>query len=86
MTEVIVAGCDVGYIGCPMSPKRRKALVSTALGALIGTVLFHGVFHFLSAADLLVTVTVPTAFETFAIYLFFFAVMWLSNRPLMKLK
>lgn len=66
-----------------MTKTRRKSWLSAALGALLGTAVFYGVMALLQAGAMEEAV-LPTAFETVGIYLFFFAVMWLSRRPLAR--
>jgi len=66
-----------------MMKTRRKSWLSVALGALLGTAVFYGIVALLHAGAMEEAV-LPTAFETAGIYLFFFAVMWLSRRPLAK--
>lgn len=64
-----------------MSRGRRKKLTSTALGALAGTALFQAVFLFLCVQELAGVTHGPTGFESLSIYVFFFAVLWLSAGP-----
>jgi hypothetical protein len=63
-----------------MTKVRRTSLKSVALGALLGTAAFYGVMAVLQAGSM-EEAALPTAFQTLGIYLFFFAVMWLSRRP-----
>lgn len=65
-----------------MSFRRKKKLTSTALGALVGTALFNAVFFFLNSQEMAGVTHAPSLFESFSIYAFFFAVLWLSAGPL----
>ena len=67
-----------------MAKERPSSWKSVALGALLGTAAFYGVLAVLRAGSM-EEAALPTAFQTLGIYLFFFAVMWLSKRPLSKM-
>ena len=67
-----------------ISPRRKKKLTSTALGALAGTALFNAVFLFLEFRNMAGVTHVPSPFESLAIYAFFFAIMWLSAGPVIE--
>ena len=84
MTNVISQARNLRYFGgLLMTKHRRKSWMSVALGAAMGTAAFYGILALLSGRGMNEAV-LPTAFETAGIYLFFFAVMWLSRRPLAR--
>jgi len=75
---------SLGTFPLTMSPRRKKKLTSTALGALAGTALFNAVFLFLQLRKMAGVTHVPSPFESLAIYAFFFAIMWLSAGPVIE--
>lgn len=65
-----------------MAELRRRTWLSNIWGALLGTALFYAVLFLLLLTGTLGLSGMPSWSESAGIFGFFFAVRWVSKRPL----